>query len=60
MEAENKVFMSSRHQNPGAITAAPTKKEDFTWAAIVGILALLLAIAAVVLEYMDWSVISVG
>lgn len=60
MEAENKsnVFMSSRHQNPGALTSAPAKKEDFTWAAIVGIIALLAGIAAVLLMWQDWDVIS--
>ncbi len=59
--AENKsnVFMSSRHQNPGALTAQ-VKKENFTWAAVVGVLALVAAIAAVLFEYLDWSVISIG
>lgn len=62
METENKptVYMSSRHQNPGAITSASGKNEDFTWAAVLGIIALLAAIAAVLLEWMDWSVISIG
>lgn len=63
MEAENKsnVFMSSRHQNPGALTGgAPVQKENFTWAGIVGIIALLAAIAAVLLEWMDWSFIRIG
>lgn len=61
MEPENKqnVFMSSRHQNPGAL--APTvKAENFTWAAILGIVALALVGAALLLEWMDWQVISVG
>ncbi len=61
MEPENKqtVFMSSRHQNPGALTGV-TKSENFTGAAILGIIALLLVIAAVLLEWLDWSVISIG
>ncbi len=62
METENKpaVFMSSRHQNPGAITAPTGKSEDYTLAAILGIVALLAAIAAALLEWMEWSVISIG
>lgn len=62
MEAENKpnVYMSSRHQNPGAFTGAPVQKENFTWAAIVGIVALLLGAAAVLLEWLDWSTIRIG
>ena len=62
MENENKpaVFMSSRHQNPGALTGGAVKSENFTWAAILGIIALLLVIAAVLLEWLDWSVISIG
>ena len=61
MEPENKqaVFMSSRHQNPGALVGN-VKSENFTWAAILGIFALLLVVAAVLLEWLDWSVISIG
>ncbi len=61
MEPETKqnVYMSSRHQNPGALVNA-TRPENFTWAAILGALALVLVAAAIVLEYMDFSVISVG
>ena len=61
MEPENKqnVFMSSRHQNPGALT--PTvKAENFTWAAILCLIAFALIGAALFLEWMDWSTISVG
>ena len=61
MEPDTKqnVFMSSRHQNPGAL--APTAKaENFTWAAILCLIALALVGAALFLEWMDWSVISVG
>ena len=61
MEPEPKqtVFMSSRHQNPGALK--PTvKAENFTWAAILGLIALALVGAALFLEWMDWSTISVG
>ncbi len=58
-ETKSTVYMSSRHQNPGALSAQ-VKKENFTWAAVVGIFALVFAIAAVLFEYMDWSVISIG
>lgn len=63
MEQDSKpgVYMSSRHQNPIELAAlqAP-QKENFTVAAILGIVALIAGIAAVLLEYMEWQVISIG
>ncbi len=62
MESENKqnVFMSSRHQNPGALMPSETKSENFTVAAILCLIALVLVGAALFFEWMDWSTLSVG
>ena len=61
MEPENKqtVFMSSRHQNPGALTTTE-KAENFTLAAILCLIALALVGAALFFEWMDWTTLSVG
>ena len=61
MEPDTKstVFMSSRHQNPGALVET-AKSENFSVAAILGIVSLVFVVVAVVLEWMDWSVISRG
>jgi len=59
MTTDNKpnVYMSERHTNPEAL-AAMQKKENFTWAGILAILASVMFIVLLVLQWMDWTKLS--
>ena len=57
MNAENKpsAFISERFANPDLVAV---KKENWTWAAILAILALLIVLATLGIQYVDFEGLS--
>ncbi len=58
-DSKPNVYMSDRHANPEAL-AAMQKKENFTWAGILAILSAIIFIVLLVLQWMDWTKLSVA
>ena len=54
MNADNKpgAYISERFANPDAVAV---KKENWTWAAILAILAFLITLAVIGIQYMDFD-----
>ena len=54
MNADNKpgAYISERFANPDTISV---KKENWTWAAILAIFALLITLAVIGIQYMDFE-----
>ena len=61
MSTENKpnVYMSERHINPEAL-AAMQRHENFTWAGVLTILATVMFIVLLALQWIDWTKLSVA
>jgi hypothetical protein len=61
MSTENKpnVYMSERHINPEAL-AAMHRHENFTWAGVLAILATVMFIVLLALQWIDWTKLSVA
>ena len=53
IEQQSNVFVSERHQNPGAIMASQPKEENFTWAAVLAGISAVLFIALLVMQWLD-------
>lgn len=56
MNDENKpnVYVSERHMNPELLAGA-RKRENFTWAGVLAIIATLCFIVLLVLQYLDFD-----
>ncbi len=54
--AKSNVYISARHQMGAIQNSGPA--ENFTWAAILGLVSLLLVLGAIFLMYTEFDVIS--
>ena len=53
-ESQEGIYVASRHRNPSD-GASAVRPENWTWAAILGIVAAVLVAATLLVEWMDWS-----
>ena len=58
-ESKPNVYMSDRHINP-EVLAAMQKREKYTWAGVLAILATICFVVLIALQWIDFSKLSVA